>query len=184
MSKNRDSEEAPVEEAAPHEGERLEQAQEAAEDSVEARLAKAEARLAEEHDRALRLAAEIENMRRRSARDLENAHRYGHERFAAELLPVADSLDLALSSAGDAPEGVREGLEMTLKLLHDIFASHHIEVIDPAGEPFDPEFHEAMATQPGGEVAPDHVLEVVQKGYRLHDRLLRPARVIVARTPE
>lgn len=148
----------------------------------EAEVLKTEA--AVERERALRLAAEMENMRRRSARDLENAHRYGHERFAAELLPVADSLDLALGSAESAPKAVREGLQMTLKLLYDIFAHHHIEVIDPAGEPFDPEYHEAMTTQPSLEMAPDHVLSVVQKGYRLHDRLLRPARVIVSRAPE
>jgi len=148
---------------------------------MEPRLAEAEARVAEERDRALRLAAEMENLRRRTTREVENARRYGHERFAEELLPVADSLELALGSADDAPGAVREGLEMTLKLLHDIFANHHIEVIDPVGEPFDPDFHEAMTTQPSAEVAPDHVLNVVQKGYRLHDRLLRPARVIVSR---
>ncbi|MGH8272757.1 MAG: nucleotide exchange factor GrpE [Gammaproteobacteria bacterium] len=141
------------------------------------------AEVAENRERALRLAAEMENMRRRSARDLENAHRYGHERFAAELLPVADSLDLALGSAESAPEAVREGLQMTLKLLYDIFARHDIEVLDPAGEPFNPEYHEAMTSQPSSEMVPDHVLNVVQKGYRLHDRLLRPARVIVSRAP-
>ncbi|MGH8225885.1 MAG: nucleotide exchange factor GrpE [Gammaproteobacteria bacterium] len=145
------------------------------------RLAALEGENAEKQDRLLRLAAEMENMRRRTARDLENAHRYALERFAAELLPVADSLDLALGSAEAAPEAVREGLAMTLKLLHDIFARHHIEVIDPAGAVFDPEFHEAIATQPSAELAPDHVLAVVQKGYRLHERLLRPARVIVSR---
>lgn len=147
-------------------------------------MAALEAEAAAQRERALRLAAEMENLRRRTARDLENAHRYALERFAAELLPVADSLDLALGSAEDAPEAVREGLAMTLKLLHDIFARHHIEVIDPAGERFDPEFHEAMATQPSTELAPDHVLAVVQKGYRLHERLLRPARVIVSRAPD
>lgn len=150
-------------------------------EKAESRLAEAEARVGEERDRALRLAAEMENLRRRTAREVENARRYGHERFAEELLPVADSLELALGSAGDAPEAVREGLEMTLKLLHGIFANHHIEVIDPVGEAFDPEFHEAMTTQPSAEMAPDHVLNVVQKGYKLHDRLLRPARVIVSR---
>ena len=145
------------------------------------RLAVLEAENADSQDRLLRLAAEMENLRRRSARDLENAHRYALERFATELLPVADSLDLALGSAEAAPEAVREGLAMTLKLLHDIFARHHIGVIDPAGAVFDPDFHEAIATQPSAELAPDHVLAVVQKGYRLHDRLLRPARVIVSR---
>jgi molecular chaperone GrpE len=157
---------------------------EPSEEELAVRLATAENAAVEERERALRLAAELENLRRRSARDVENAHRYGHERFAAELLPVADSLDLALGAADTAPEAVREGLEMTLKLLHDIFANHDIVVIDPAGEPFNPEWHEAMATQPSSDMAPDRVLNVVQKGYRLHDRLLRPARVIVSRAPE
>ncbi|HEX5313426.1 MAG TPA: nucleotide exchange factor GrpE [Gammaproteobacteria bacterium] len=149
-----------------------------------ARLATAEGQAAEERERALRLAAEMENLRRRTARDVEQARRYALERFAAELLPVADSLDLALGSAEAAPPNVREGLEMTLKLLHDIFARHHLEAIDPTGERFDPEFHEAIATQPTDQIAPDHVVTVVQKGFRLHDRLLRPARVIVSRSPE
>lgn len=140
----------------------------------------------EQHrERSLRLAAELENVRRRSARELDSARRYALERFAGELLPVADSLELALASAEDAPESVREGLEMTLRQLRDVFARHHIEGVSPlAGDAFDPEVHEAMATQPSSEAKPDHVLHVVQKGYRLHERLLRPARVIVARPPE
>lgn len=178
MSEHPESEREAREAATPEAGEAVAGAGPGAE-AAELGAARAEA---EEHrERTLRLAAELENLRRRTARDLENAHRYALEHFAAELLPVADSLDLALASAEDAPEAVREGLAMTLKLLHDIFARHHIEVIDPAGEVFNPEFHEAMATQPSMELAPDHVLSVVQKGYRLHERLLRPARVIVSR---
>ena len=140
----------------------------------------------EEHrERSLRLAAELENVRRRSARELDSARRYALERFAGEMLPVADSLELALASAEDAPESVREGLQMTLRQLLDAFARHQIEGVSPsAGDAFDPELHEAMATQPSNEVKPDHILHVVQKGYRLHDRLLRPARVIVARAQE
>lgn len=136
------------------------------------------AEAAEQRERALRLAAEMENVRRRTARDLETTRRFALERFASELLPAVDSLELALEAA----EAVPEGLEMTLKLLRDILARHHIEGVTPkAGDAFDPAFHEAMATQPSEQVAPDHILQVVQKGYRLHDRLLRPARVIVAR---
>jgi len=144
---------------------------------VEALKAEAEA----QRDRALRLAAEMENLRRRAARELETARRYALERFAGELLPVADSLELALASV----ETVPEGLEMTLKLLRETLARHHIEAVAPvAGDAFDPGLHEAMATQPSQEVAPDHILQVIQKGYRLQDRLLRPARVIVARAPD
>jgi len=141
---------------------------------------------AEEHrERSLRLAAELENVRRRGAREVESTRRFALERFAGELLPVADSLELALSSAADAPDSVREGLEITLKQLRDVLARHHVEGVMPAaGDAFDPELHEAMATQPSEEAEPDHILHVVQKGYRLHDRLLRPARVIVARAAE
>ncbi|MGH8127354.1 MAG: nucleotide exchange factor GrpE [Gammaproteobacteria bacterium] len=139
------------------------------------------AEAAEHRERALRLAAEMENVRRRSARELETTRRFALERFAAELLPAIDSLELALEAA----EAVPEGLAMTLKLLRDILARHHIEAVTPAvGDVFDPELHEAMAAQLSVEVAPDRILQVVQKGYRLHDRLLRPARVIVARTPD
>ena len=123
--------------------------------------------------------------RRRTAREAENTRRYAVERFATDLLPVVDSLELALESAGEAPDAVREGLEMTLKLLRDTLVKHHIEPVAPAsGETFDPAVHEAMAAQPTRETAPDSVLTLVQKGYRLHDRVLRPARVIVARHPE
>lgn len=141
---------------------------------------------AEEHrDRSLRLAAELENVRRRTAKELETARRYALERFGAELLPVADSLELAVVSAAAAPTGIREGLELTLRLLHEAFARHHIEAIAPEqGDVFDPQWHEAMATQPSATVRPDTVLSLVQKGYRLHDRLLRPARVIVARAED
>jgi len=142
--------------------------------------------VAEEHrERSLRLAAELENVRRRTAREAESTRRYAVERFAADLLPVVDSLELALEAAGEAPDSVREGLEMTLKLLRDTLAKHHIEAVAPgSGDAFDPAVHEAMAAQPTAEAAPDSVLTVVQKGYRLHDRVLRPARVIVARHPE
>lgn len=144
---------------------------------LEALKAEAEA----ERDRSLRLAAEMENVRRRAARELETTRRYALERFAAELLPIADSLELALASADTVPEG----LEMTLKLLNDTLARHHIEAVTPAeGDAFDPILHEAMATQPSEQMAPDRILQLIQKGYRLHDRLLRPARVIVSRAPD
>ena len=154
-------------------------------DSSEARtlsgLETLRAETAEHRERAMRLAAEMENVRRRSARELETTRRFALERFASELLPAIDSLELALEAA----ESVPEGLAMTLKLLHDILARHHIKAVTPpVGDAFNPDLHEAMATQPSKEVAPDHILQVVQKGYRLHDRLLRPARVIVARAPD
>ncbi len=178
MTKHPEPDKAAPETAAP---DAQEPAAEAGKADMEALKAEAE----EHRERSLRLAAELENVRRRSARELESTRRFALERFAGELLPVADSLELALSSAGDVPDSVREGLEITLKQLRDVLARHHIEGVMPSvGEAFDPELHEAMATQPSDQAAPDHILHVVQKGYRIHDRLLRPARVIVARAAE
>lgn len=148
-------------------------------------LAQAQQKAEDNWNQYLRMAAELENMRRRTQREVENAHRYGLERFANDLLGVGDSLELGLKSAGEhEAEGMREGMEMTLKLFRDVLARHGIEAIDPAGEAFDPQFHEAMAMQPASQVPANTVLDVVQKGYRLYDRLLRPARVIVSREPE
>jgi molecular chaperone GrpE len=149
-------------------------------------LAAAQAQAEAERERALRAAAELENVRRRAERDVENAHRYGVERFARELLGVKDSLEMGLKSANEAGDAaaVVDGLTATLKLLGQCFEKHGIEEIDPAGDAFDPDAHEAMATQPSDEAPANSVLLVVQKGYRLHERLLRPARVIVARAPD
>lgn len=148
--------------------------------TLEEQLEVTRAEISEHQERSLRLAAELENVRRRFARELDSARRHGVEHFAADLLPVIDSLELALAAAVAAPESLREGLEMTIRLLHDILSRHHIEPIDPMGESFDPNLHEAMATQPSA-VPANTILQVVQKGYRLHGRLLRPARVIVSR---
>lgn len=154
---------------------------------ADAVLAEAQAKAEENWNQYLRAAAELENVRRRSQRDLENAHKFALERFANELLPVRDSLEMGLEAAqGEAAEvaSLREGMELTLKNLAGVMEKFGISQIDPAGEPFNPEFHEAMLTQPSADVAPDNVLNVIQKGYLLNGRLLRPARVIVARSPE
>ncbi len=155
------------------------------EPTLEERLAEAEARAEESRAAFLRAAAELENVRKRAAREVDNARQYGVERFAGELLPVADSLALALDAAGgaEAPT-VAAGQPATLRLLQKAFEQAGITELDPAGQPFDPQLHEAMATQPAGDSAPDTVLQVVQKGYLLNGRLLRPARVIVARAAE
>ncbi len=150
-------------------------------------LAEAEAKAEDNWNQYLRAAAELENVRRRAQRDLENAHKFALERFANELLPVRDSLEMGLEAArGEAAEvaSLREGMELTLKNLIGAMEKFGISQIDPAGEPFDPEYHEAMLTQPSADVAPDSVLTVIQKGYLLNGRLLRPARVIVAKAPE
>ena len=118
------------------------------------------------------------------SRELEAARQFGIERFAAEMLPVADSLELALDAAATAdPATLAEGHRATLRQLQKAFASAGITEIDPAGQPFDPQLHEAMTTQPSADLAPDTVLQVAQKGYLLNGRLLRPARVIVSTAP-
>ena len=134
----------------------------------------------------IRAAAELENVRRRAARDVENAHKYGVERLAAEMLAVKDSLEMGLDSARDAgiDKAVEEGFDAVLKLLIQCLGKFGISEVNPDGDAFDPELHEAMAAQPSADVEPGVVLNVVQKGYRIHDRLLRPARVIVSRAAD
>ena len=135
----------------------------------------------------LRAVAELENTRKRASRDVEQARRFAIERFAADLLAVKDSLEMGLNAAADANDkagALVEGTEMTLKQLSQVFDKFGITELDPKGEKFDPEQHEAMATQPSSEAEPDTVLTVVQKGYLLNGRVLRAARVLVARRPE
>lgn len=146
----------------------------------------AEQAATELREQVLRAAAELENTRRRAARDVENAHRYGVERFAREMLAVVDSLEMGREAARKAGEGgaVAEGMDATLRLLLSVLEKFGVTPVEAEGQPFDPEAHEAIMTQPTTEAAPDTVLTVVQPGYRIHERLLRPARVIVARAPD
>jgi molecular chaperone GrpE len=154
-------------------------------DDLEAALADAEARAQQHWNSYLRAVAETENVRKRAQRDLESASRYAVERFAGDLLEVRDSLELGLQSGATAqPERLLEGMEATLRLVNRAFEKAGVSVLDPAGQPFNPEFHEAIATQPSTEQPAGTVLAVVQKGYVLNGRLLRPARVLVARAPD
>ena len=147
-------------------------------------LAEAEAKAAENWDKYLRLAAELENVRKRAARDVEKAHKFALERIVADLLEVRDSLEMALSAGEESSiENLIEGNETTLKLLTTVMQRYGVEDIDPLGEPFDPNQHEAMAMQPSADAEPDSVLTVFQKGCALNGRLLRPARVVVAAEP-
>jgi molecular chaperone GrpE len=147
-------------------------------------LADSEERAKSHWEQYLRAVADLENVRKRAQRDIESANRYGLEKFAAELLPVKDSLELAVQSAAGADlKSLREGQEATLKLLSRALEKLGVTEIDPQGEPFDPSRHEAMMTQESATAEPDSVLRVVQPGYELNGRLLRPARVIVARAP-
>ncbi len=146
----------------------------------------AEKRRADENwDKYLRAVAELENFRKRAARDQENTRKYAIDRFATELLGVADSLEMGIA-AGPAVDAASllEGKQATLKQLKKVLRDFGVEEIDPAGERFDPEFHEAMTMQPSADVEPGNVLSVIQKGYRIDGRLLRPARVIVAGAPD
>ncbi len=137
--------------------------------------------LADENwDKYVRAAAELDNVRKRAQRDVENARKFALERFATDLLAVRDSLELGLT-AGDPADAtaIGEGIEATLKLLTSTMQQFGIHEIDPQGEPFDPHLHEAVSMQPSFDLEPGSVLAVLQKGYTLNGRLLRPARVVV-----
>ncbi len=147
---------------------------------VEQTLADLKAKSDENWDRYVRAAAELENVRKRAGRDVENAHKFALERFGKELLAVKDSLEMGLAAKNADADSLREGSQATLKVLAATLERFGIVEIDPAGEPFDPEFHEAMTMQHAPDAEPGSVLTVIQKGYTLNGRLLRPAMVIVA----
>lgn len=147
-------------------------------------LETATSRVQAAEERALRLQAEMDNLRKRTEREVENAHKFGVERLLNELLPVVDSMELGLSAAdGDSADlaSTREGIELTLRMLRTALEKFGIEAVDPAGQAFDPDAHQAISMQPGDGAAANTVLTVVQKGYRLNGRLVRPAMVVVAR---
>ena len=153
-----------------------------------------QAEVASLKDQLLRSQAEMENVRRRATRDVENAHKYAIEKFAGELLPVADSLEKAVETAqnaastaegdGDAARAIAEGVELSLKLFVDKLAKGGLEQIDPLGHPFDPQQHEAMAMVPNPDAEPNSVIDVMQKGYLLNGRLVRAAMVVVAKAAD
>lgn len=153
--------------------------------TLEQALAEMQARADAFQEQMLRARAEAENQRKRLERETATALKYATERVFRDLLAVADSLELGLKAAREAQASasVIEGIELTARQLHDTLGKHGVAVVDPAGEAFNPELHEAMSMLPSDAVAPNHVLEVVQKGYRLHERVLRPARVVVAAPP-
>jgi len=136
-------------------------------------------------DEKLRVIAELDNIRKRAQRDVEQAHRYALEKFVAELLPVKDSLDLGVENSARADaSALAEGQAATQRLLAKALEKAGVVELNPLGEPFDANLHEAMAAQPSASAEPNSVLAVVQRGYTLNGRLLRPARVLVARAPE
>ena len=134
-------------------------------------------------DQVLRVQAEMQNVRRRAERDVENAHKYALDKFTADLLPVVDNLERALAtidSADEAQKVVSEGLELTLKSFTEVLLRHKIEAIDPAGQPFDADLHQAVSMVPNPDLEPNTVMDVFQKGYTLNGRLVRPAMVVVS----
>jgi len=156
-------------------------------DELLSALAEAEANAEEQRNAVLRAHADMDNLRKRLERDVENAHKFALERFVQELLPVKDSLELGLGAAreeGADPSGLLEGTELTLKMLASAIEKFGVREVDPAGEPFDPDLHQAMSTVEDSTVAPNTVVNVVQKGYLLNERLIRPAMVIVSKAPD
>jgi molecular chaperone GrpE len=149
-------------------------------------LEEAQAQAQEHWEKLLRTQAEMENLRKRTARDAENARKYAVEKFASELLAVRDSLEMGLDAArGETDvDRIREGTELTLKMLAQVMEKFGIQQVDPHGERFDPDRHQAMSMQENAELEPNTVMTVMQKGYLLNDRLLRPAMVIVSKAPQ
>jgi molecular chaperone GrpE len=150
--------------------------------ALEEKLTLAEKKADENWEKSVRAMAELENVRRRAEREVENATRYALERFANSLLPVVDSLDQALQTAEKREDvSMSEGLALTMKLFIDVLERFHIKQLDPEGELFNPQMHEAMTMQEAQGVEPNTVINVLQKGYTLNERVIRPARVIVAK---
>ena len=154
---------------------------------LQAALAKAEATVLEQRDSVLRAKAEMENARRRAEGEVEKARKFALERFAGELLPVADNLERALQLSDPDNEAIKsmiEGGEITLKSFVATIEKFGLKVIDPQGEVFNPELHQAMSMQESSDVPPNTVMAVMQKGYEINGRLLRPAMVMVSRAAE
>lgn len=149
-------------------------------EELEQQLTLAEQKAHEHWEKAVRAQAELDNVRKRAERDIENAHRYGMEKLITSLLPVLDSLEQALQMAAE-DEAMREGLELTMKLFLDVLEKTEVEQLNPEGTVFDPQLHEAMSIQESADVPANTVLAVFQKGYKLSGRVIRPARVIVSK---
>lgn len=152
-------------------------------DALKAKVSSVDDTLKEIEDQKLRLYAEMENIRRRSQKDVENAHKFGLERFAQSLLPVLDGMEKAIeaSKQSDNLKAVSDGVELTMKMLVDTMGKFGINQINPQGETFDPNKHEAMAMQPNPDMPNNQVMSVFQTGYELNNRVVRPARVLVVK---
>ena len=152
---------------------------------LDSELAQAEQELARHREAMLRMQAEMDNLRKRLIRDLERSRKLALEKIMKDLLQVWDSLERGLGVTGESVtiESLVEGQALTLKMLEKVMQDHNLELIDPLGQPFNPEFHEAVTVLPSADVEENTVIEVLQKGFRLHERLIRPAMVVVSRKP-
>ena len=166
--------------------ENVEAATEEPGDSLEDALAAALQETADAKQSMLLMKADMENLRKRLVREHEKSRRRTLERFMSDLLPVRDSLERGLEAAADPAatiDALREGKQLIMKMLSKVMGDHGLEIIDPVGETFDPEKHEAMTMLPSPEHDENTVIDVLEKGYKLHERLIRPAKVVVSRKP-
>jgi len=147
---------------------------------IAAELEAARAELVQLREDSLRERADLDNQRKRLARDIEMARKFANERLLADLLPVIDSLEAGLAVPGDTAQHLREGTELTLRQLLKVATDNGLVAVDPTGQPFNPEHHQAMSLVESPDHAPNHVVQVYQKGWLLNDRLLRPALVVVS----
>jgi molecular chaperone GrpE len=152
---------------------------------AEKSIARLTAELGEAKDQTLRAIAEAENVRKRYRREADDYRRYAEQQLLTDLLPVLDNLRRAADASGNSAEAVKlaEGVKLVIQQLEGVLAKHHCEKIEAAGKPFDPNFHEALTQQPSTDVPPGHVISVFSEGYRLHDRVIRPAQVVVSKAP-
>jgi len=150
------------------------------EEQLRAELEKAQAKADENWETVLRMKADLENQRRRSEKQVEDAHKYAAKKFIEELLPVADSMEMGMAAEGDV-EQIREGVALTKKVFDTAMEKFGLEAVDPLGEKFNPDLHQAMAMQPSDEYEEGHVSAVMQKGYTLNGRIVRPAMVMVVK---
>lgn len=149
-------------------------------EALRAELAEAESRATNHYEQFVRASAEVENVRRRGREDVAKAQKFAIEGFAESLLPVCDSLEMALTVETPSIENIREGVQATLRQLLQAFERNHLKVVDPVGERFDPNSQQAISMVPSPEVPANHVVSVLQKGYLINDRVLRPAMVVVS----
>lgn len=171
---------------APVEGELVDEAALEVEPSLEELVSTLQEDVLTARDAALRAQADAQNVKRRSEQDVEKARKFALERFSGDLLPVVDNLERSLEAASggdDLSRSISEGVELTLKSLMDLLKKYNIEAVDPEGEPFDPQLHQAMTMLENPDMEPNTVMGVMQKGYTLNGRLLRPAMVMVSKAP-